>query len=675
MSNYKIGVNLRVTENSNQGGRKYMEDNNSIQFVRNDEGGYEFAYFGIFDGHGGSEASKFVRDHLLNQIKKYDSFWNGDDEQILAAIKNGFLDTQELMWKEVGKWSRTASGHPSTSGTTGSIAIIKNSKLYIGHVGDSGVALGYEQDRSEKRPIPGVMLTQDHKPDSPEEIKRIRRVGGQVVAKAGVQRVVWNRPNISNKGPVRRSTPIDKIPFLAVARSLGDLWSFNYQNNEYVVSPVPDVAVHELDPAIHRCLILGSDGLWNMMTAEAAASMVADLENHFEYKVIHDPSVPVSYWINPAEKLVQKALHSWRAKLMKADNTSCIVVLIDPLGPRKLSILKRKREEYLQKIAPEKSIASSSTRTSPRKHDTASKPENVKSVKEEENKKKLTSRVNPHSVATKTVISSVSTEKSKRLSLHSAVNTELDDSIQANSVHFKATLVQGTCAKEKLNFSCSNVFARFKGSKSDLDVNTSTQGVPITRARHHSGNVILQSHKVQKSLDQNQKPVKNQIFTASSLKDLSVLTDSLKPYQTNRVHITEKGMKKVEPPISACSLKDVQNFMDCGKSEIKVRTNSDMNQRASKEDGSRKDLKVDTIIKGNSTDCGGHFLRRHSVGAIESKKASCVASKLRKGKQRSLRCRGQVENKVKASATTIAGVKRKRNSIDNVPQTKKACRR
>lgn len=103
MSNYKIGVNLRVTENSNQGGRKYMEDNNCIQFVKNDEGGYEFAYFGIFDGHGGSEASKFVRDHLLKQIKKYDYFWDGDDEQILAAIRNGFLDTQELMWKEVGK--------------------------------------------------------------------------------------------------------------------------------------------------------------------------------------------------------------------------------------------------------------------------------------------------------------------------------------------------------------------------------------------------------------------------------------------------------------------------------------------------------------------------------------------------------------------------------------------
>ena len=42
-----------------------------------------------------------------------------------------------------------------------------------------------------------------------------------MIAKAGVQRVVWNRPRMNHKGPIRRSTPIDKIPFLAVARSLG----------------------------------------------------------------------------------------------------------------------------------------------------------------------------------------------------------------------------------------------------------------------------------------------------------------------------------------------------------------------------------------------------------------------------------------------------------------------
>lgn len=66
-------------------------------------------------------------------------------------------------------------------------------------------------------------------------------------------------------------------------------------------------------------------------------------------------TVPLSYWINPAERLVQAALNKWRMRLMKADNTSAIVVLIDPLGPRKLSILKKKREEKMKEVALKKS--------------------------------------------------------------------------------------------------------------------------------------------------------------------------------------------------------------------------------------------------------------------------------------------------------------------------------
>lgn len=64
-------------------------------------------------------------------------------------------------------------------------------------------------------------LTQDHKPESAMEIGRIQEAGGKVVWKAGVPRVVWNRPKIGHQGPVLRSTHIDEIPFLAVARSLG----------------------------------------------------------------------------------------------------------------------------------------------------------------------------------------------------------------------------------------------------------------------------------------------------------------------------------------------------------------------------------------------------------------------------------------------------------------------
>ena len=68
-----------------------------------------------------------------------------------------------------------------------------------------------------------VSLPQEHKPNSPKEMHRIKESGGAVMAKAGVNRVVWQRPKKPLHGPIRRSTLVEKIPFLAVARSLGKL--------------------------------------------------------------------------------------------------------------------------------------------------------------------------------------------------------------------------------------------------------------------------------------------------------------------------------------------------------------------------------------------------------------------------------------------------------------------
>jgi protein phosphatase 1D len=123
-------------------------------------------------------------------------------------------------------------------------------------------------------------LTRDHKPESFEEKIRIEECGGKVINKSGVPRVVWNRPRIGHKGPVRRSTTIDEIPFLAVARALGDFWSYNSEHNKFVVSPEPDVDVFNVDPAKHRCLIFGTDGLWNVLSADVAISNVFCTEKH-----------------------------------------------------------------------------------------------------------------------------------------------------------------------------------------------------------------------------------------------------------------------------------------------------------------------------------------------------------------------------------------------------------
>ncbi len=133
--------------------------------------------------------------------------------------------------------------------------------------------MGYQKPHDPQQWV-GECLTRDHKPECDEESQRIQRSGGKVVSKSGVPRVVWNRPKMGHKGPVRRSTHIDEIPFLAVARSLGDLWSYNSEEDAFIVSPEPDTFCYPIDIAQHRCLILGTDGCWNMLTAQQVRHFV-----------------------------------------------------------------------------------------------------------------------------------------------------------------------------------------------------------------------------------------------------------------------------------------------------------------------------------------------------------------------------------------------------------------
>ncbi|XP_071581737.1 uncharacterized protein Pp2c1 isoform X3 [Temnothorax nylanderi] len=331
-----IGVNLRVTGHCNQGGRKYMEDMFCVAFQpTTDDKDLEYAFFGIFDGHGGAEAATFAKEHLMDIIVKQRNFWSERDEDVLRAIRDGYMNTHYMMWRELDKWPRTASGLPSTAGTTASIAFIRKGKIYIGHVGDSAIILGYQAEGDSQ--WRAKALTKDHKPESGPEMTRIQESGGKVVSKSGVPRVVWNRPRIGHKGPVRRSTHMDEIPFLAVARSLGDLWSYNSELNTFVVSPEPDVKVIPVDVKSNRCLIFGTDGLWNMLSPQAAVAIVQATDRHNEKHLIASQQTgngaDIQMWINPSKSLVDRALERWSSTRLRADNTSVVTLMLDPSGP------------------------------------------------------------------------------------------------------------------------------------------------------------------------------------------------------------------------------------------------------------------------------------------------------------------------------------------------------
>lgn len=72
---------------------------------------------------------------------------------------------------------------------------------------------------------------------------------------------------------------------------LGDLWSYDFYSGEFVVSPEPDTSVHTIDPQKHKYIILGSDGLWNMIPPQDAISMCQD---HEEKKYLMVRAVAIS---------------------------------------------------------------------------------------------------------------------------------------------------------------------------------------------------------------------------------------------------------------------------------------------------------------------------------------------------------------------------------------------
>uniref|UniRef100_A0A1B6CBN9 PPM-type phosphatase domain-containing protein n=1 Tax=Clastoptera arizonana TaxID=38151 RepID=A0A1B6CBN9_9HEMI len=340
-----IGINLRVTGHCSQGGRDHMEDMFSVAYQQTaDLKDLEYAFVGIFDGHGGKEAATFAKDNLLDHIVGKQKFWSNNDQDILDAIREGFISTHLEMWDDLVNWPNNC-GLPSTAGTTATIAFIIKGKLYYGHVGDSALVLGYQKEDDPK--WLAKLLTIDHKPSLRKERIRIESVGGKVVEKGNVARVVWKRPHsIYRSGTPFQSTEVDEVPFLAVARSLGDFWSYNQESGAFSVSPEPDVGVLVIEPE-YRCLIFASDGLWNMMDAHDAIKIVNKAERHNEKQVVHDADLTTSYnsdWLNPSKSLIDKALELWEKARQRADNISVVTLMLDPPGPPKAQVLRNNKE-------------------------------------------------------------------------------------------------------------------------------------------------------------------------------------------------------------------------------------------------------------------------------------------------------------------------------------------
>ena len=148
-------------------------------------------------------------------------------------------------------------------------------------------------------------------------------VGGKVMlSRKGVPRVVWQRERKQPKGdnsPDGAPSQFDTIPFLSVARSLGDFWSYSPSTKEFAVSPCPDVYIHPLNPKEQKFVVVASDGLWNVMTPKQVVEFIHDYEN--DDQVYHQPKDVVKAVIN-------EALRRWKGKNLLADNIAVLIAFL-----------------------------------------------------------------------------------------------------------------------------------------------------------------------------------------------------------------------------------------------------------------------------------------------------------------------------------------------------------
>jgi protein phosphatase 1L len=210
-----------------QGRRPTMEDEHLATSFTLAVGGrrYPVQLFGIFDGHGGRDAARFVRDNLRAKLQEALVECNSgrlSEEGIWNALKKTTTQLNEEFKQRCGQTA-------NAQGTTATIAMILDGNLWTANVGDARTVLD-----NQGTPF---QLTEDAKPDDPRYKKGIEKRGGSVVTVDGVARI--NR-------------------VLAVARAIGD-------NAVRGVNPSPKITkkpLSEIRPGSH--LILCCDGVYDV---------------------------------------------------------------------------------------------------------------------------------------------------------------------------------------------------------------------------------------------------------------------------------------------------------------------------------------------------------------------------------------------------------------------------
>ncbi|XP_066565828.1 integrin-linked kinase-associated serine/threonine phosphatase 2C isoform X2 [Amia ocellicauda] len=247
------------------------------------------AYFAVFDGHGGSRASRFAAENLhLNLSQK---FPKGEVENLDKLVKKCLLETFKQTDEDFLK--HASSQKPAwKDGSTATCMFVVDDVVYVANLGDSRAVLcrgGGEVGGT----FSTLALSREHNPTCYEERMRIQKAGGTV-----------------RDGRV--------LGVLEVSRSLGD-----GQYKRCGVISTPDLRRCQLSPS-DRFVILACDGLFKVFSAEEAVKFVLG--------VLQDDTLQEKEGKTPQDVRFETACHRLANEAVRrgcADNVTVILVAIE----------------------------------------------------------------------------------------------------------------------------------------------------------------------------------------------------------------------------------------------------------------------------------------------------------------------------------------------------------
>lgn len=210
-------------------------------------------FFGVYDGHGGSDCADFLRDNLHKYVINDPSF----PFDCRSAIKRGFAKAEREFCANAVKGKTV-----ERSGSCAVVVILVKNEIYVANVGDSRAVASYSYGNRVKA------LSNDHKPSEIEEQQRILKAGGRLY------RSEFQSINSLTGSKENKFGPLRVLPGrLSVSRTFGDIEAKleRLGGKKGVVVADPEIEFLKLTPDLDF-IVLGSDGIFDRLNNEELVS-------------------------------------------------------------------------------------------------------------------------------------------------------------------------------------------------------------------------------------------------------------------------------------------------------------------------------------------------------------------------------------------------------------------